>query len=130
AAREDGEAVAGGGEKREVDARPSEPGGKPAQLETARLQDGEAAADHRHVALVEVAEGRRRGAAGDAALDDARGMAALLERDLGDAGQRAAGVLEERRVAHHEDLRPPGHAQIGLYPHATAAIGLRIEPLP
>src|ERR1039457_7282870 len=57
---------------------PGEPGGKAGDVQAAEFGDGLVAADGSQVALVEVAEGRGRGAAGHAAADQPGYGGALL----------------------------------------------------
>jgi hypothetical protein len=47
-----------------MDGGPGQPGAKPAQAHPTRLQDGEVAADQRHIPFIEVAEWPGRGLAG------------------------------------------------------------------
>ena len=68
---------------------PGEPGDEAAELEAADLGDGAAAADGRHLALVEVLEGDA-GLAGEVAEDEAGDVAALLHGDGGEAGEALA----------------------------------------
>src|SRR4029453_11178688 len=53
--------VASLGEEHDMDGGPCQPGDKPTQLPPARFQNGEVAADHRHIPFIEVVEwpGRR-----------------------------------------------------------------------
>ncbi len=51
------------------------------------------------------------------------GMTSHLDRDLRDAGQRAAVVAGQRReVADHEHVRGAGDPEVGLDLHAAGAI--------
>src|SRR3954471_7163976 len=61
--REDEQAVLEADQVEEVDGGPRQPGGKPAQAQTPDLGDGACAPNGGQVALVDVTEGRRRGAA-------------------------------------------------------------------
>ena len=67
----------------------------------------DAAADRRHVAVVAIAERLERFAS-DGAQHVARGVRAFLLRDLRDAGQRLAVLLQRADVADDEDFGCPG----------------------
>src|SRR5262249_41352618 len=86
--------VAQSREKRNVDTRPRQPRREPAQLDKARIQNGEAAPDHGHVAFVEIAERRWRGTPGLAPGNHVAHEAPLLHGHLRDPGQGFAILLE------------------------------------
>src|SRR5438128_2208283 len=113
----------------EMDRGPCQPREKPAEVQPAALQHGEALANHRHGPFVEVAERRRRRFPGDATVNDGSGVAALLHGHLCDAGQRMTVLIERRRIADDEDLGMSWHAEIWLDAHAAGAIRRRLEPL-
>ena len=53
----------------------------------------------------------------------ARGVAALLHGDRGDARQRLAGLVrEQREISDHEDLGMAGHGQVGLDADPAGAV--------
>ena len=95
-----------------MDGGPCQPGDKPTQLPPARFQNGEVAADHRHIPFIEVAEWPGRRLAGDTSGDAPPDIAALLHGDLRHAGQGLAVLIERRRIADDEDLRPSRHAEV------------------
>src|SRR6266481_801059 len=70
---EDTGADTGGTEIHEMDRGPDEPDDEPAHPHTRAVQDGESLPDHRHVPLVEIAEGTRGGFAGDPAANRVAG---------------------------------------------------------
>jgi hypothetical protein len=80
-----------------VDEQPGEPGEEAAELEAAELDDGAAAADGRHLALVEVLEWDA-GFALELAEDEAGDVAALLHGDGGEAGEGAEPPQGRRAV--------------------------------
>ena len=56
------------------------------------------------------------------------GRDAALLRDLRDARQPMAVLLEGADVARDEDLRMSGHRQVGVDLEAAGAIGRRTQP--
>src|SRR5499425_101755 len=113
----------------EVHGGPCEPGEKTAEAQPAGLQDRETFADDRHRAFVEIAKRGRCGLAVDAAVNHLARIAALLHRDLSDAGQRPAVLIERGRIPDDEDLRVARHADIRLDANAARAIRRRLQPL-
>src|SRR2546425_10957791 len=99
-------------EKRNVDTRPHQPRRESAQLDNAGIQNGAAAPNHGHVALVNIAERWWRGTPGLALGNHVAHEAPLLHGHLRDPGQRCALLLEGRRVADDEDLRMARHTAI------------------
>src|SRR4029453_10763676 len=113
-----------------MNAGPRDPGRETAQAQFARLEDPEVLPDHRHVALVEVAEGGSRLPPGEPARDELAHVGSLLHRDLGHPGQRLAILLEVSGVPAHEPPGPPRYAQARPDGHAPAPIRLGAKPLP
>src|SRR5438093_7088398 len=117
-------------EELEVHSGPREPGDEPGKMESSALQHGEALPHDRHVALIEVAERTRRRLSREPPADEPSRVAALLHRDLGDAGERLPVLLEYGGVTDHEDLRMPRDAQVGLHLDAAGPIRCDAPPLP
>src|SRR5438874_13671247 len=74
-------------EELEVHRGPRQPGDEPGKMHPSGLHHGEALPHDSHVAFVEVAERTRRRLARDSPADEPSRVAALLHRDLGDAGE-------------------------------------------
>src|SRR5262245_13886831 len=92
--------------------RPCHPGQKATETQAAALQHGEALSDHRHGALIEVAEGTEFRFPADASVNQRSRVASLLYGHLGYSGQRMAVLIERCRVTDHEDLLMARHAEI------------------
>src|SRR5262245_41938454 len=106
----------------QVDEQPREPGGIAPQVHAADDRDRRGPADGRHDAEVAIAE-RRQGASLQARGDEPGGVASLLDRHLGDAGERlAVGPLRDREIPDDEDLRVSGKCQVGPDRHAPGAV--------
>ena len=89
----------------EVDEEPDEPGEKAGDVDTEDVGDGGGAANDGHIALVEIFEGRKS-AAREASFDEFCGIAAALDGNLGDAGERIAfDVKRDGEIAKDEDFR-------------------------
>ena len=112
-----------------MDGGPCQPGNKPTYMPPARFQNGEVAADHRHIPFIEVAEGPGRRLASDTPGDAPPDMPALLHGDLRHAGQGRAVLIERRRIADDEDLRPSRHAEVREHTDPTGPVGLGLQPL-
>src|ERR1022692_3352827 len=102
---------------------PGEPGGEAGDVQLAELGHSSIAADGGEVALVEVVKRRGIFATGQAALDQAGDVAALLHGDRCHAGQRLAALMGETgEVADDEDFRVSGDTEVGLHDDASGVI--------
>ena len=72
----------------EMDEEPYEPRGQAGDVEAENVGDGGGASDDGHVAFVDVVKRRRSGLARETGEDDFGGVAAALNGDLGDAGEK------------------------------------------
>src|SRR6266849_3801981 len=99
-------------------------------MNLAALHNGKALANYRHVAFVEITEGRRRCFSRQASGNQPSCVSSFLHRYLGHAGQRLAVLLSRRRIADHKNLRMSGHGEIGLNLDASRAIGSTPSHLP
>ena len=95
-------------EKLEMNPRPGKPCDETGHLELSTLQDRKPFSNHGHVAFVEIAERRWGLLTGDCAVNQLTGVAALLDRDLRDPGQRPAVLVERCGVSDDENLGMAG----------------------
>src|SRR4029077_580246 len=112
-----------------MDERPDEPGGNPAQPNSACFEDGKILADDSHIAFVEVAERAGRRVTLDLCADVPADIPAFLDCYLSDAGQGAAVLGECRGVADDEYLRVVGYVQEWRDANAPGSIALGIQQL-
>jgi len=97
-----------------VDEEPQAPGKEAGNVDPKNVGDGGGAADDSHVPFVEIFEGWKS-AAGEASFDEFGGIAAALDGDLGDAGERIAlGVERDGEIAEDENFRMVGDGEIAL----------------
>ena len=140
-----GGAVAEADEKNQVDEQPRQPRRVAGKLELANLRDGGGTADGRHRAFVPIlecgtaaphpvplpirwGEGGRRPGEGNFSFNDFGDVFSHLHRGRRNARHRFAVVLQHQcHVADGENFRMTGHAQIGIYLHASAAIQFAAE---
>ena len=107
----------------EVDEEPDEPGDEAGNMNAENVGDGGGAADDGHVAFVEIFEGRKS-AAGETGLDDFAGVAAALDGDLSDTGERVAFfVVRDCEITEYENFGVVGDGEIRIDLEAAAAIG-------
>ena len=85
--------------------------------------------DHGEAAGIVIAKRRRLRAPVHVPRDGIRHVSSLLDRDLGDAWQRVAVMLERHDVADHEDFRVTGHAEVGVDPDPAAGVGGSAQPV-
>jgi hypothetical protein len=98
-------------------------------VDAENVGDGGSATDDGHVAFVEILKGRKS-AAGEAGLDEFAGVAAALDGDLSDSGERIALRVERNgQIAEDEDFGVIGDGEIGIDLEAAGAIGFGIEAL-
>src|SRR3989442_1691754 len=91
---------------------------------------GRGRANHRHVPLVEVLEGRGRLLSSHPARGDFPGVRPLLHGHLGNTGQGlAVPARPHRQVADHEDLGMTGDREVFADQDPTRLVGRRIHPL-
>src|SRR6266478_6934979 len=91
---ENAHAEAGRAQELKMDRRPRKPCQESAQAKLPALQNGEPLANHRHVPLVKIAEGRRSGSARHARANQSSRISSLLHCYLRDAWQRLAVLIE------------------------------------
>ena len=112
----------------QVHDEPRQPGDEAAQLEPFDVRHGRRAPDRREVALVAIAEWRRRGPPAQPGAHHPRRVAPLLHRDGGHAGKdcdRAIRVAHADHVAERQHLGVAGDREVGLNGHAPGAVELR-----
>jgi len=112
-----------------VKQRPDEPGCRTTQAKSPALEKREVLADHRHAAAVEVAKRRAWRALAQVCAQDPTDMAALLDRDLRDARQRAVVLHHARRIADDEHVRMLREAQLSADAGAAGTIRRHSESL-
>jgi hypothetical protein len=67
--------------------------------------------------------------AGERATQQLAHVSPLLHRDLRDARERMAVLVETRRVADDKDLGMIRHGKFRLHAHASRTIGFHAQPL-
>src|SRR5262249_48451778 len=102
---------------------------KAARADAERLHDGEIAANRGQASLVEVLEWGRGGLALQPARNQATDVAALLDRDLGNARETPPAFLQASRVSHDEDFRMRRDGAVGEHLDATCSVRLGTQPL-
>ncbi len=116
-------------QEEDVDDAPEQPAEEAAQLQAAELHHRGAPSDGGEIALVAIAERRRRRRAGDACRDQPSHIAAHL---LG--GGRDARNAAARRIGHgggvadREHLGEAAHREIRLDLHAPGAVMRGVKP--
>src|SRR5216684_4140864 len=115
----------------QVDEGPDQPGQQSGNANfSEEVGDGGGPADHRHVPLVEVLEGRGRLLSSHPARGDFPGVRPLLHGHLGNTGQGlAVPARPHRQVADHEDLGMTGDREVFADQDPTRLVGRRIHPL-
>src|SRR3984885_10116241 len=86
-------------------------------------------ADDGHVAFIEIMEGRRRGAAGNSAMNQPSRVSTLLDGDLRYAGQWVAVLFKRSGVADHEDFGITWRGQVTFNPNTAGSVGCHSKPL-
>src|SRR5580658_6453278 len=86
-------------------------------------------ADDGHVAFIEIMEGRRRGAAGNSAMNQPSRVSTLLDGDLRYAGQWVAVLFKRSGVADHEDFGITWRGQVTFNPNTARSVGCHSKPL-
>jgi hypothetical protein len=93
-------------------------------VEAENIGDGGGAADHGHIAFVEIPEGRQILDSSEPRADSLGRVGATLNGDLRDAGKRLAAWPGGRgEVANNENVGIVGDGQIGFHLDAAAAVG-------
>ena len=103
-----------------MDEEPGEEAGDPSVAQAVEAHDRAAAADDRRAPDIAVPERLALRRAAEAPPDRPRDVDALLQRDLGDAGE----PVERHRVADDEHLRVARHRAVGGDGDPAGAIAL------
>jgi len=113
----------------QVDEEPDAPGDEAGNMHAKNVGDSGGAANDGHIALVKIFEPGKL-AADEARFDEFAYVAASLDGDLGDAGERiAVCVVGEGQVTEDENLGMIGKGEIGIHFEAAIVIGFRVETL-
>src|SRR5258707_13791462 len=113
----------------DVDKEPEHPGEQAGKLQPLEINDGIRAPDRGEATLINIAKRLLWPAHGDALLNQPGHIATLLHGGGRNAGDRSPALTEARGVANPKIVGRLGYAQIGIDPHAPAAIHLRAQPL-
>src|ERR1700674_1951014 len=128
-AQRDDQAVAEADQVIDVRQRPDQPGDEAAQVNPAEVDHRRLAPDGGEVAVVAIAEGRRRRPAREPRRDQLADVGALLLRHRRDTRQRLAALAHVCGVADDEDFRMTRERQIGRDLDAAHRVALGIEPI-
>ena len=123
------ETVAEQREIRDVNRGPDDPGREATEPQAAGVHHRITSPDHGEAAGIVIAKRRRLRAPARDSRDGIRHVSSLLDRDLGDAWERAAVLLERHDVADHEDFGMTGHAEVGVDPDPAGVVRGSAQPV-
>src|SRR6266849_2035582 len=110
-----------------VNEKPDQPRQQTRKMQAKNICDRGSASDHRHVALIEIVERRRRlGFFLDTRSNYFRCVGAALHRHLRHAGKwLTILIVSQRQVTKHKNIREVWDGQLRRYRNASNSIGLR-----
>ena len=108
---------------------PYQPCDEPAGSNSTALQHGKVLADDGHVTLVEISEGTPRGFAFEPSGNHLAHVASLLDRNLGNTGQRPPVLTRGSHIAHSEYTVDARDHQEAIDWESSGPIGRHTERL-
>src|ERR1700751_4781534 len=105
-----------------MDGGPQKTGKRSAKVNVPGLHDRKPSAHDRHFTPVEIAKRAWLGFACCEPLNCPAGIAPLLNRDLCDAWQRAAALVQTRSITDHEDFAIARNSKSLVHAHAASVI--------